>query len=102
MAVKKPKRIKKKYTKSVIVKLTLFICSAVFAVSIVQMQVKLNDLRGQQDDLQQQIDAYQTANEQLQMEVNQPVDNAFIAQLAHDKLQYALPQEIIFYNNLYN
>ena len=39
--------------------------------------------------------------EQLQNQLDTPIDDEYIVKVAEDKLSLRLPEEIIFYNDLY-
>ena len=47
-----------------------------------------------------QLNTYSLRVEELQERLETPLDRDYIIRIARDKMGYALPNEIIFYNDL--
>ena len=84
------------------VKIAIFALAVFAVVSIVQLQLSFNELRTKRDTLKAEVDALQDEADELQEQVDAPVDEEYIIDIAKDKLNLRLPEEIIFYNDLYN
>lgn len=75
---------------------------AVFAViSVVELQFQYNDYKAERDLLRADVSALEQEVEQLQNQLDTPIDEDYIVEVAEDKLSLRLPEEIIFYNDLY-
>ncbi len=68
--------------------------------TIVRQQFEFNRLKVEREALEAQIDAYELRLEKLEEEYAQPFDKEYIVKVAREKLNYRLPEEIIFYNDL--
>ena len=100
MLGKEKLKVNRKKT-SVFVKAAIF-CFAVFAViSVVDLQFQYNDYKAKRDQLKADIGALEQQAEQLQNQLDTPIDDEYIVKVAEDKLSLRLPEEIIFYNDLY-
>ena len=80
--------------------MALFIVFAI--VLIVQLQLQFNELKSNKDELEQQITDYEEQIAELQYELDLPLDEEYIMRVARKKLNYHLPDEIVFYNDLNN
>ena len=81
----------------------VFIVFAVFCViSIFNMQYQLNSLEKEKETESEQIKEYQARVDELQDQLATPYDRDYIIKVAKEKLNYSLPNEIIFYNDLAN
>ncbi|MBQ8510630.1 MAG: septum formation initiator family protein [Clostridia bacterium] len=69
-------------------------------ITLVSVQIQLNDLKEERDQLQSRIDETKESIEALQNRLDTPFDEEYIIALAKEKLGYCLPDEIIFYNDL--
>ncbi|MBE6565322.1 MAG: hypothetical protein E7655_08630 [Ruminococcaceae bacterium] len=77
------------------------IATMLFCVfTIVRQQFEFNRLKVEREALEAQIDAYELRLEKLEEEYAQPFDKEYIVKVAREKLNYRLPEEIIFYNDL--
>lgn len=80
-----------------------FIVFAVFCViTIFNMQHKNNGKIHDIETLIAQIKETQARVDELQDQVETPYDKEYIIKVAKEKLNYSLPNEIIFYNDLAN
>ena len=76
----------------------VFICFCL--ITIIKTQIELNELQASKDDLEAQIDEYTGYVEELKGRLAQPFDDEYIMEVAREKLNYCLPDEIIFYNDV--
>ncbi len=77
-----------------------FICIFIFLfVSVINLQVQMNELRNQRDELVNQVQARQDAIDELELRIEAPVDDDFIERIARER-GYRKPNEIIFKNNI--
>ena len=67
-------------------------------VMIVKLQQDFSELEVKHKQLKEQIDDYQERIAELQYELDRPLDNEYIIEIARKKLNYHLPDEIIFEN----
>ena len=67
------------------VKIAIFALAVFAGIYIVHLQLKSNALRTE-----------------LEEKLKAPVDEKYIIDIAKDKLNLRLPEEIMFYNDLYN
>ncbi len=84
------------------VKLTIFFAFVFLIATLVTSQLKLNDLREEQVTLIEKSEAVQENIDALQNKLDMPFDDDYIIALAKSKLNYCLPDEIIFFNDLIN
>ena len=71
-------------------------------VMIVQLQQQFNELEEKHAKLKVQIDEYEERIAELQYELDRPFDNEYIIEIARKKLNYHLPDEILFENRKNN
>lgn len=86
--------------KSFTVKVTIFIVLAVFAVSIIKLQLAINGYKSDIAELEDKSQSLRIGIEELQDKLKKPVDDEYAVKLAKEKLGYRMPVEIIFYNDL--
>ena len=67
-------------------------------VMILQLQQEFTELEKKHERLKVQIDEYEERIAELQYELDRPFDNEYIIEIARKKLNYHLPDEIIFEN----
>ena len=80
--------------------MALFIVFAI--VLIVQLQLQFNELRESKEEIEQNITDYKEQIAELQYELNLPMDKEYVRRVARRKMNFHLPDEIIFYNDLNN
>lgn len=80
------------------VAMTVFIVFSI--VMIVQLQIQFNELQDEKDLLQESIDEYEEDISELRYQLDLPFDDDYVIKVAREKLNYHLPEEIIFYNDL--
>lgn len=74
-----------------------FICFCL--VTIIKLQFTFNELKQTNAELQKQIDNYEFSIEELDDQLERPFDRDYIIRIAREKLNYCLPDEIIFYSD---
>jgi Septum formation initiator len=82
------------------VKVTMFILICFCLILIVNLQFDLNELKKNSTSLNSQIEAYNDSIEQISEQLEQPYDDEYIERVARDKLNYRMPNEIIYFNDL--
>ena len=70
------------------------------AVTIVKMQFEFNDLKEQKAAVEEQIKGYRMRIDEYQARLEEEFDTDYIMRIAREKLNFRLPEEIIFYNDL--
>ena len=79
---------------------TAFICICIFLfVSVINLQVQMNDLRAERDKLVESVLDKQDEIDELELRIAQPVNEEFIERVARER-GYRKPNEIIFKNNI--
>ncbi len=86
----------------VFVKLAIFALATFAVVSIVYLQLTINEERTKRDTLKAEVGALEEERDELKNQVDAPMDEEYIIDIAKEKLNLRLPEEIIFYNNLYD
>ena len=74
---------------------------ALFCVgTILSLQLEYNQLQNQKEVLEQQIALSQMRIDELKGALNASFDDEYVIKFAREKLNYRLPEEIVFYNDL--
>jgi cell division protein FtsL len=81
------------------IKLTILVVICFCAVNIIRLRTEYNNLVDTQEKLEQQKEAYEEEIERLKSELERPMDDEYVMRIAREKLNYYLPDEIIFYND---
>ncbi len=75
------------------------VCIAVFCIfSIVRLQIKNNDVENQIQEASDRLDELNDKTADARRQMEEPFDDEYVADEARKKLNYHLPEEIIFYN----
>ncbi len=69
-------------------------------VTIVKMQFEFNSLKEDKAEVEEQIKAYELKIDELEARLEEDFDTEYIMRIAREKLNFRLPEEIIFYNDL--
>ena len=69
-------------------------------VSVINLQVKLKDLRDQREELLETMEQRQDEIDKLELRIATPIDEEYIERVAREKLGYRMPNEVIFYNDI--
>lgn len=67
-----------------------------FVIVFVTMRLENNDLEAQAAELQAQIDSVNETINQLKSDIERPLDEEYVAEVAHEELGLCYPQEIIY------
>lgn len=86
---------------SVFVKVAILAFAFFAVISVVELQFQYNEYKLERDLLKADVNALNEKVEQLQNQLDTPIDDEYIIEIAEDKLSLRLPEEIIFYNDLY-
>lgn len=86
---------------SVFVKAAILVFAIFAVISVVELQFQYNDYKAERDMLKADVNALEEEVEQLQNQLETPMDDEYIIEVAEEKLALRLPEEIIFYNDLY-
>ncbi|MBE6718626.1 MAG: hypothetical protein E7574_05175 [Ruminococcaceae bacterium] len=70
------------------------------AVTIIRMQFEFNALKESKTKVEEQIKVYELKIDELQARLEEDFDTEYIMRIAREKLNFRLPEEIIFYNDL--
>ena len=84
---------------SFFVKLAILVVICFCAVNIIRLRTEYNDLKDTQIQLEDQKENYLDEIDRLKNELERPRDDDYVMRIARDKLNYYLPDEIIFYND---
>lgn len=85
---------------SVPAKIALAVAMLFCIVEIVGFRIEYSTQKAQQADIQDKIDYYTERVDELSNKLEAPFDGDYIIKVAKEKLNYCLPEEIIFYNDL--
>lgn len=94
--------MKKRRDSGILVKTAVFAFAVFAVISIVQLQLEFNEQKAERDRLNAEVEALKDQKEQLENEYASLGDADHVVDVAKDKLNLRLPEEIIFYNDLYN
>ncbi len=75
------------------VKLTILVVICFCAVNIIKLRTDYNDLKDREAELLKEKAEYEEAIDKLKFDLEQ------VMRIAREKLNYYLPDEIIFYND---
>ena len=94
--------MKKRRETGVFVRIAIFAFSVFAVISIVQLQLQYNATKAERDKLQSEVNDLIDQKEELENEYAVIGDSDHVVEVAKEKLNLRLPEEIIFYNDLYN
>ena len=69
-------------------------------VSVINLQVTMNELRAERDALVEKMEQKQDEIDELELRIATPIDEEYIERVAREKLGYRMPNEVIFYNDI--
>ncbi len=81
------------------VKLTIIVVICFCVVNIIRLRSDYNSLRDREAELLKEREAYEEEIERIREELDHEMDDDYIMRIAREKLNYYLPDEIIFYND---
>ena len=85
---------------NIFVKAAVLVFVVFCTVTIIRMQFEFNELKENKEQVEEQIKNYQLKIDELQAQLDEQFNTDYIMRVARDKLNYRLPDEIIFYNDL--
>lgn len=85
---------------NIFVKTAILVFVIFCSVTIIRMQFEFNELKENKEQVEEQIKNYQLKIDELQAQLDEQFNTDYIMRVARDKLNYRLPEEIIFYNDL--
>lgn len=77
-----------------------FIALALF--SIVSSQMSINELNAEREELAKEVVAVQDEVDEMQYDLDRPIDDQYIIDFAREKLGLHLPGETIFHYDIKN
>ena len=81
------------------VKLTILVVICFCAVNIVRLRNDLNNLKEQEQNYIEEKARYEEEIHRLREEYERPMDDEYVMRIAREKLNYYLPDEIVFFND---
>ncbi len=81
------------------VKLAILTVICFCILNIVKLQMQYNGLKEQAAQLEIEKEKYENSIDQINTELNSEFNNEYVMRIAREKLNYYLPDEIIFYND---
>lgn len=87
---------------SIFVKIAALALVVFFVILIVNLQLEYNELLSVRDEKQADLESLKDEKEQLEKKANAEMDDDYIIETAKEKLNLRMPEEIIFYNDLFN
>ena len=85
---------------NIFVRIAVIFVIVFFVVSIVQMQVKLSELKEQKNLVESEINKISNDIDEITLRLETPLTDEYIKRVAREKLGYCDEDEIIFYNDL--
>jgi cell division protein FtsB len=94
------RRVKVRKRTNFFIKAVVFTFIVFCTVTIISQQIQLNDLSVSQMALHSKITDTKEQIDGLKEDIARPFDEEYIKKIARAKLNYHMPEEIIFYNDL--
>jgi len=88
------------WTNNAFVRVAFIVLMIFCFVTTLSLQLEYNRLKTEAAALENQIEEAAENVEELQNALNTPFDYEYIIRFAREKLNYRLPEEIVFYNDL--
>ncbi|MBE6642338.1 MAG: hypothetical protein E7615_01645 [Ruminococcaceae bacterium] len=85
---------------NIFVKAATFVFIVFCTVTIIKMQFEFNSLKEDKAKVEKQIKDYELRIDELQARLEEDFDTDYVMRIAREKLNFRLPEEIIFYNDL--
>jgi len=92
---KKPKKKAGFFTR-----VAFFVFLGFCGITIFQMTNQIRSYQKQIDDTEAQIEYYRSRIEALEDELATPIDYTYIRKIAKNRLNFSMPDDIIFFNDL--
>ncbi len=84
---------------NLIVRIAFIVIFIFLFISVVNLQVRMNDLRSERDALVEKMQQKQDDIDELELRIAEPITDEFIERIARER-GYRKPNEIIFKNNI--
>ncbi len=97
----KKQRRQRKET-GIFIKMAIFAFAVFAVITIVELQLKYNQYEAKRDQLLAEVGNLEDKKEELENQAGSEMDRQYIIDVAKEKLNLRLPEEIIFYNDLFN
>ncbi len=81
------------------VKLTILAVICFCVANIIRLHSRYNENKREEAELLKERDEYQEAIDKLMADLEHEMDKDYIMRIAREKLNYYLPDEVIFYND---
>ena len=81
------------------VKLTMIVIIIFSVVSIVRLRTSYRELEAAEAEMQEQRVAYLDEIDRLKEELDHEMDQDYVMRIARERLNYYLPDEILFYSD---
>jgi cell division protein FtsB len=92
--------MKKKPVRTNLIIRTAFTLIFIFLlVSVINLQVEMNELRKDRDARLEQVQQLQDSIDELELRIAEPIDDEYIERVARE-LGYRKPNEVIYRNNI--
>lgn len=85
---------------NIFIKAATFVFIVFCTVTIIKMQFEFNNLKEDKAKVEEQIKNYELKIDELQARLEEDFDTEYIMRIAREKLNFRLPEEVIFYNDL--
>ncbi len=85
---------------NIFIKAATFVFIVFCTVTIIKMQFEFNNLKDDKAEVEEQIKNYELKIDELQARLEEDFDTEYIMRIAREKLNFRLPEEVIFYNDL--
>ena len=86
-------------SKNLFLKIAVLIFSVFCFITLLSLKLKNNSLQDTADNLNRQVLEYTEYINELQATLDAPMDDAYVAEIARDKLGLRHPQEVVFYSD---
>ena len=84
---------------SFFVKLAILTVICFCFVTVIKLRFEYNALLDEAAALSAQIEKYEDSIEKINSDLEHPFDDEYVVRIAREKLNYCMPEEIIFFND---
>ena len=85
---------------NIFLRVTMIVMGLFCVGAILSLQFEYNRLQNKKNELAAQIAESRERINELQSALDEPFDDEYVIKYAREKLNYRLPEEIVFYNDL--
>ena len=93
------KIVLKSFTSNIFFKVAVLLFAVLCIVSVIRLQLKNNDVKSDAAALEAKIEEEERKVGELKNKLDAPFDEDYVIELAKEKLNLRLPEEIIFYTD---